>query len=178
MRVKIDLSQLESEPLRFDERLTLEAEHLDPDQVAEEFSVQLEGPVRAIGLGFSVDGSFEAAGKLSCGRCLEPVQWRSREQFGVEYRRRETHPDKDEVALDEGDLSVAFLTDNMLDLSRLAVEQVLLALPMRVLCTEECAGLCPKCGANLNIADACRCEPDTDPRWDALRDVAGGDTAN
>jgi uncharacterized protein len=178
VRVKIDLSQIESEPLRFDERLTLEAEHLDPDQVAEEFSVQLEGTVRSIGPGFSVEGSFEATGKVSCGRCLELVPWQAQERFAVEYRRRDAHPDEDEVALDDGDLDVSFLTDNKLDLNRMAAEQVLLALPMRVLCAEECAGLCPKCGANLNIAGACRCEPETDPRWDALRDVAGGDAAN
>ena len=104
--------------------------------------------------------------------------WSPEEKFAVEYRRRDAHPDEDEVALDEGDLDVAFLTDDALDLSRLAAEQVLLALPMRAVCDDECAGLCPRCGANRNVQGACRCEPDTDPRWEALRGLAGSDTAN
>ncbi len=41
-----------------------------------------------------------------------------------------------------------------------------------ILCREDCAGLCPSCGANLN-AGACDCPPPSpDSRWDALRDVA------
>ena len=70
------------------------------------------------------------------------------------------------------------MTDEVLDLSDMAAEQVLLALPMRVVCAEECAGLCPQCGGNRNLEGACRCEPETDPRWAALRDIVGGETAN
>jgi uncharacterized protein len=100
------------------------------------------------------------------------------EHYSLEYRRREAHPDELEVALEDGELDVGFLTDEVLDLSEVAVEQVLLALPMRMVCDEKCAGLCPRCGANRNLEGACRCEPDVDPRWAALKDIVGGQTAN
>ncbi len=176
--MKIDLSQIADEPLRFDERLSLEPERLDQDQVAAPVEVHVVGTVRSVGPGFSVDGSFEATGTLACVRCLEPVEWQVREEFSLEYRRREAHPDDLEVALEDEELEVGFLTDEVLDLSDMAAEQVLLALPMRVVCAEECAGLCPQCGGNRNVEGACGCEPETDPRWAALRDIVGGEAAN
>jgi uncharacterized protein len=176
--VKIDLSLLESEPIRFNERLALEPERLDPDLLVDTVTVQLTGTVRSVGPGVHVDGSFHAEGEVTCARCLEPVRWQTDEEYAVEYRRRDAHPVEEELALDEGELDVAFLTDDVLDLKRLAAEQVLLALPMRVVCDDECAGLCPQCGANRNTAGACRCEPETDPRWEALRNLAGSDTTN
>jgi uncharacterized protein len=176
--VKIDLSQIDDEPLRFDERLSLEPERLDQDQVTAPVEVHLVGTIRSAGPGFSVDGTFEATGPLVCVRCLEPVEWQVCEHYSLEYRRREAHPDELEVALEDGELDVGFLTDEVLDLSEVAVEQVLLALPMRMVCDEKCAGLCPRCGANRNLEGACRCEPDVDPRWAALKDIVGGQTAN
>jgi uncharacterized protein len=178
VRVKIDLSQIDNEPLRFNERLSLEPERLDQDQVSAPVEVRLEGTVRPLGPGFSLVGSFEASGTLTCVRCLEPVEWHVREQYSLEYRRREAHPDGLDIALDDDELEVGFLTDEMLDLSDVAAEQVLLALPMRVVCDEKCAGLCPRCGANRNLEGACSCEPEIDPRWAALRDIVGGETAN
>jgi uncharacterized protein len=51
-------------------------------------------------------------------------------------------------------------------------EQVLLSLPARTLCREDCKGLCPRCGHNLNT-DPCECDPaPADPRWAALSDLA------
>jgi uncharacterized protein len=176
--VKIDLSQIDNEPLRFDERLSLEPERLDQDQVNAPVEVHLVGTVRPLGPGFSVDGSFEATGTLACVRCLEPVEWQVREEYSLEYRRRDAHPDEFEVALDDGELEVGFLTEEALDLSDVAAEQVLLALPMRAVCDEECAGLCPRCGANQNQEGACRCEPEVDPRWAALRDMIDTESAN
>jgi uncharacterized protein len=176
--VKIDLSQIDAEPLRFDERLSLEPERLDQDQVTTPVDVHLVGAISSVGPGFSVDGSFEATGTLVCVRCLEPVEWQVREEFSLEYRRREAHPDDLEVALEDGELDVGFLIDEALDLSDVAAEQVLLALPMRVVCDEKCAGLCPRCGANRNLEGACRCEPEVDPRWAALKDIVGSETAN
>ncbi|MGH7783338.1 MAG: DUF177 domain-containing protein, partial [Candidatus Binatia bacterium] len=50
-------------------------------------------------------------------------------------------------------------------------EQILLDLPDQVFCTENCRGLCPKCGANRNLID-CKCEEDNvDPRWAALNNL-------
>lgn len=57
-----------------------------------------------------------------------------------------------------------------LDLTGKVRETLILALPIRFLCSEDCAGLCPGCGADLN-RDSCSCERETDPRWAALNEL-------
>jgi len=172
--VKIDISKLEHEPLRFDEELLVEAERLGADQVAGQVTVRLAGEVRPLEDVFSIAGSCAAEGSLSCSRCLEPVPWSVGEDFSFEYRLPESAPLDAEAGLDEGDLDVSFLHGQELDLTELAAEQVLLAMPMRILCQPNCAGLCPRCGTNLNEVDDCGCKPEVDPRWGALADLAGG----
>ena len=173
VRVKIDISSLESGPLRFDERLVVEPERLASEEVPSPIAVRLEGEVRSIGEAVSVLGRCRAEGSLACSRCLEPVPWTVDEEFCVEYRRPGGVLLDPEIGLEEDDLEVSFLEGDELDLLDLATEQVLLALPMRILCNESCAGLCPSCGANRNLADACGCEPEVDPRWQALAGLTG-----
>src|SRR5207244_12287968 len=50
-------------------------------------------------------------------------------------------------------------------------EQVLLAVPVKAICREECKGLCPHCGRNLNLEQCSCAEPVEDPRWAALKDI-------
>jgi uncharacterized protein len=57
-----------------------------------------------------------------------------------------------------------------IDLADKVREALLLDLPIRLLCREDCRGLCPSCGANLNAGD-CGCDAAADPRWSALRDL-------
>ncbi len=172
--MKIDISKLEYEPLRFDEELLVEAERLGPDQVAGQITVRLAGEVRPLEDVFSIAGSCAAEGPLSCARCLEPVSWSAAEDFSFEYHLPESAPLDAEAGLDKGDLNVSFLHGQELDLNELAAEQVMLAMPMRILCQSSCAGLCPRCGTNLNKVDDCGCKPEVDPRWGALADLAGG----
>ena len=172
--VKIDISKLAHEPLRFDEKLLVDAERLDSEQVAGPMKVHLEGEVRPHEGVFSITGRCSADGPLACSRCLEPVPWKVDEEFSVEYRMPASAPVDAEAVLEDADLDVAFLRGEELDLSDLAAEQVLLAMPMRIVCQEDCAGLCPRCGANLNNDGECGCEPEIDPRWGALADLAGG----
>ena len=171
--MKIDISKLEHEPLSFDQKLQVEAERLGTDEVAGPISVHLSGEVRPRGEIYSISGRCSADGPLACSRCLEPVTWTVEEEFSFEYRLPTSAPLDDEAGLDEADLDVAFLQGEELDLAELAAEQVLLAMPMRILCETSCAGLCPRCGANLNQVDDCGCEPEVDPRWEALADLAG-----
>jgi uncharacterized protein len=78
----------------------------------------------------------------------------------------------------EDDLTTAFYRDGMLDIIELLREQFQLALPMKPLCTEDCRGLCPECGANLNHA-SCGCVPKwEDPRLAALKGLVDRDKEN
>ena len=63
------------------------------------------------------------------------------------------------------------IDDDVVDLGPLVRDAIVLELPMAPLCTQDCAGLCPQCGANLNEG-ACGCVAPSDPRWanlDVLR---------
>ena len=171
--MKIDLSKLAEEPLRFNEELQVDSDKLDAELESAPVKVRLAGEVWPHGDVFTDAGRCEMAVELSCSRCLDPVLWTKGEDYSVEYRQAASVPMDDELALEGDDLDVSFLEGEELDLVALAAEQVMLALPMRIVCDEKCAGLCPRCGANRNEDGACSCEPETDPRWQSLADIAG-----
>lgn len=170
--MSISLSSVDERPVTFVEEVVLSADQLDSGQVAGSMTVRLEGRVLPMGGGYLVDGSMDAEGSLVCSRCLVPVSWKGNDRFSVELRHALDIAD-DDVELDKGDLDVVFINDDQLDIGSLAAEQVMLNLPMRILCQPECAGLCPRCGANNNQEDSCHCEPEVDPRWEALRGLEG-----
>ena len=75
----------------------------------------------------------------------------------------------EERAVTSDDVDVGFYEEPGLPLADAVCEQVSLWLPVRELCREDCKGLCPQCGANLN-EERCDCQEDfADSRWDALR---------
>lgn len=72
---------------------------------------------------------------------------------------------------DENDDDDYIIVDNMrFDLDELVREDIYLALPSRFLCGENCKGLCPLCGKDLNDGE-CGCTEPADPRWDALKEL-------
>jgi len=71
------------------------------------------------------------------------------------------------VELEPEDLGLLRLEDGILDTQPIVLEQVLLNIPMKPLCKQDCAGLCASCGADLN-SEPCACERVHDPRWQAL----------
>lgn len=84
------------------------------------------------------------------------------------YDRQFPHLVVRELAEEEDDGDYVVTEDDRLDLSELVREDVLLDLPTKYLCREDCRGLCPKCGRNLNEGD-CGCDRrEIDPRLAAL----------
>ena len=110
------------------------------------------------GENFTLKGNFKANLTCTCVKCLK--------EFGLDLDREIDVlfiPMKDmdsdiELELEEKDLNVSAYTETI-DLFQIVEEQVVLALPMRITCSEECVGLCSGCGKE---ADHCTCEPDTE----------------
>jgi uncharacterized protein len=75
-----------------------------------------------------------------------------------------TSPDTDE-------LTTPYLTDDRLDLSAWARDALILALPEKILCRPDCAGLCPECGRDLNREPHVHEGEEADPRWAALQQL-------
>ncbi|MCB9010819.1 MAG: DUF177 domain-containing protein [Actinobacteria bacterium] len=96
-----------------------------------------------------------------CWRCLEDA-------------RVDIHADATETSEDgtsDPDLTSLYLDHGILDVAAWMRDAVVEELPPAIHCREDCAGLCPQCGANLNT-DPCDCEPPPDPRWSGLAELA------
>lgn len=119
-----------------------------------------------------LQGSVSAVIEVRCDRCLAPIVVPVDANFDVAYvpaETGETAPEAMELQAD--DLDLAVYEGGYLDIDELAREQLLLALPARQLCREDCKGLCPTCGADLNT-QTCQCEQQAiDPRWAALAEM-------
>ena len=116
-------------------------------------SVELEGgAVRVV-------GQLRTAIQLTCVRCVEPIDRGLQRKFDLffEPREAELFRKNDEVELADVDTSTAFMAGTELLLDEIVHEQVLLAVPMKPLCKEDCKGLCATCGRNLNTGE-CDCQ--------------------
>jgi len=118
---------------------------------------------------FQLDGHVQTALDLPCSRCLEPFVQPVDVPFQLRYQPHAMNRGEDEREIEEDDLSTAFYENDEIDLGQLMREQFLLSLPMKPLCGDDCKGLCPECGTNLNRA-TCDCRNDwEDPRLAVLK---------
>ncbi len=116
-------------------------------------------------------GSVEAQLEFNCARCLDPVAHAIKWNFDLIFRPQGVDRRADEVAISEAETEIGYYQGEGLMLEDVLREQVLLATPVRALCREDCKGLCPQCGRNLNV-EQCDCEQHlSDPRWDALSEI-------
>lgn len=129
----------------------------------------VDGHARRKGDEVRLRGTIKAEVEAACDRCLRHVGMPVEVEFDTAFIPSESVAGAAEnIELQEEDLGVSFFEGDSIDVDELVREQILLALPVRLLCGEECRGLCPHCGSDLN-ANACRCaEQQTDPRWAAL----------
>ncbi len=135
----------------------------------------VQGDVTRTDRGILVKGALDARIELACSRCLGPFSVSLKLNIEEEYfpttdiMTGTSPPVPDEpgyFTIDE---------HNILDLTEATRQYALLATPMKPLCQEDCAGLCPTCGQNLNQAP-CNCPPQTaDPRWAELSKLALAD---
>lgn len=117
---------------------------------------------------FTGRGWVQAAVTLRCGRCLKPFNTVLDAEVDALFRR---DADADVVVEDAQDALEAYpLRGHYADLAPALLEALVLEVPFSPLCAEDCAGLCPVCGADM-AAEPCECEiPTEDPRLAPLRD--------
>lgn len=154
----IGLKELEQHPLTFREEFapgTIDFRTGEFRQVAPlraDLTAEMEG--REI----RIAGRLGTRVELACARCLEPVERDIAPSFDLLYQPVSAIQvrEGEEIELGPEDTDVGFFTGQGLFLADVLAEQVNLALPMKVVCQEECRGLCSGCGANLN-RERCRC---------------------
>jgi uncharacterized protein len=167
------------------ESLTAEGKPFEQTYAPGELSLEdehatLAGGVRAWGRAsrkgdeVRVRGSLQTSVELPCDRCLGPVPTPVNVDFVANFVRSGDLTAEAKELRDE-DLEVSVYDGDSVDLDEIVREQILLALPARQLCRDDCKGLCPACGKNLN-AESCDCaRHETDPRWAALADIKDRD---
>ncbi|MGC8762188.1 MAG: YceD family protein [Acidobacteriota bacterium] len=117
--------------------------------------------------GYRLKGGFPFQGSLPCSRCLRPVALSGEASFDLEFRPSAS---EEKVSLGgeaPGEPDVVYYEEDRVAFAFLVQQQIFLEIPEKVLCRENCPGLCPRCGKDLNEGP-CGCPPEGDPRWDAL----------
>ena len=110
-------------------------------------------------------GSFEFVLEVPCDRCLSPVNERILCEFDQELLSNEKKASTDE------DYDDSFMHDMEFDIEEFVNMYVLMNMPSKVLCHEDCKGLCLVCGHNLNESD-CGCDSFVpDPRMAEIADI-------
>jgi uncharacterized protein len=143
--------------------LALGGERYVPDPATVPAKLEIS---RMVGQGYALRLSFEAALQGSCMRCLKQAAPR------IEVDAREVDRPAGRGADGDEELASPYMQDEVLDVAGWAQESFVLAVPVKVLCREDCAGLCPECAADLNeVGRDHRHEAGIDPRWAKLREL-------
>ena len=150
-----------------------------PEEVAQEGDayrivapVELDFDVHKDKEKFRLEGTVRTQLELMCSRCLEPYRMPVDASFDLRFLPATEMPTEEERELEDEDVDISYYRDDQIDLNELLREQFYLALPMKPLCTEDCKGLCPQCGTNLNTG-TCSCEAVwEDPRLAPLKGLA------
>lgn len=159
MRIRVDEIPDAGRFLHFhwgDEQLR---QHLLPD---DPFDVRLARPLNVHLEVYRRPDHIRIEGRLlgtlgfTCHRCLKGFTESLDEAVNVFLYEQQKAPEQEETQLARGELSYEFYDGEIIEIDQLVLEQVLLALPVKVLCSEACLGLCLHCGANLND-ESCGC---------------------
>lgn len=113
-----------------------------------------------------ISGETDVTIAIPCDRCLEEVSVEIHLVIDRRYPLGDSVSEEDEDAEDTD-----YVTGSNLDIDKLIYDEILVNWPMKVLCREDCKGICRKCGANLNYK-TCSCDrTEPDPRMAAIQDV-------
>jgi uncharacterized protein len=175
----IDVHELELHPLHFQEEI-------GPDKIELGDDVRQVNILKTSGRADLVEehhgkhktlqdirlkGDLSTRLQISCARCLEPVMQDVARSFDLLYRPQGSDAGHAELSVTDAEAEIGYYTGKGVELEDVLREQILLALPLRTLCREDCKGLCPQCGKNLNEGPCACAEPLEDPRWAALKDI-------
>ena len=131
----------------------------------------ISGKVRLSGHEVFVNGHVETRVQVECDRCLQQVELPVNSDFSLEYITGSDYESSEVAELTEAEMSVAVFDGKALDVDEIVKEQVVLAVPTRMLCREDCKGICPECGVDRNTGECSCVTNDIDPRWAALKNL-------
>ncbi|MGO8815870.1 MAG: YceD family protein [Terriglobia bacterium] len=120
--------------------------------------LKLDVTAELLGAEIRIRGHLATCLETGCDRCLGVVQIPVNSDFDLFYRPMKTIAVEGEIEIPTKELEIGFYSGDGIELADVATEQVILSVPMKVVCKPDCKGLCPVCRVNRNLA-RCDCAP-------------------
>jgi uncharacterized protein len=120
-----------------------------------------------------IQGRLETRLESFCARCLEPLTQDVKREFDLLYRPQGADAGRDEMSVTDAEAEISYYEGDGILLDDVVREQILLAVPLKLTCREDCKGLCPQCGKNRNLEECSCVTIMEEPRWAALKDIRG-----
>ena len=167
----ISLQELQVRRVRF--KVEVPPGEIDyDDKVTQATPLHAEGKAELLSSALAeirIEGKLDVAMNTPCDRCLETAAVTVDAPFDLVYMPADDRRSGGEAEIDRSAIEVGFYEGSGLRLNDVLREVVLLALPMQVVCSEDCKGICPACGTNRNQGN-CGCRSELpDNRWSKLK---------
>ncbi len=169
----IGLHELKLRPVQFEVDVL-------PGEVDFDLKLKQDSVLHAVGVAQLIDhslgeirvkGDLNVSMEATCDRCLETAKHPVVSRFDLAYMPASEAAAGGEAEVDEAGVEVGYYEGSGIELNEILREVVLLALPMRLVCSEDCKGICPVCGQNRNLLD-CGCHMEAaDDRWSKLKAI-------
>ncbi len=128
--------------------------------------IKLDGNLNKMGEMLTLHGTIKTLLELTCSRCLEKFN------YAVDIVIEERFTSNDGANRDD---DVIFIDSDTIDITEVIENNIILTMPIKRICREDCKGLCQHCGTNLNLS-TCQCDnDDIDPRLAKLKDMFSTD---
>ncbi len=148
-------------------RLSVTASEIALDDYPEySYPISAKLDIEKIGRNIFIKAGLQAQVDLICDRCAESFSTQVEDAVQLLYTTDQNMRDREDE-----DVFVISETTDIIDIENPVRETLVTALPVKRLCKEDCRGLCPSCGTNLNVS-SCDCQSNRmDPRWEKLQQL-------
>jgi uncharacterized protein len=169
--MRIELDKLEELGGKFTRLYEANDLPLDDPEVRLIGPAEVSGRLQREGNDVALRGRLKSKLEVVCGRCLQPVELQISADFSERFVRAVSWAAEEQHELQSEDLNISVFDGEGIELDDLVREELLLAVPVNVLCRQDCKGLCPICGTDRNL-NPCQCEVDeVDSRWQKLKEL-------
>ncbi|KKQ78552.1 MAG: hypothetical protein UT02_C0063G0002 [Parcubacteria group bacterium GW2011_GWC2_38_7] len=163
----IEISEIPESGYKINEQISASALKID-DELEFPGPIVVSIDVKKVRSEALTKGVTEFSVKQTCSLCLENFISTISSSFEIEFKAAPAESIEEDHELEKEELDIVYIKGPEIDLFEVIREQIFLSLPMKPVCSPECLGLCPKCGANLNL-DKCNCKVEpVGPRFKIL----------
>ena len=174
--MRIELENLEGGKGSFAQTYQPDELDLMDERVRLQQPASVTGRIRTSGSEVRVSGTIDARVEVECDRCLKALEVAVSAKFALEYITGQEYESTQVAELSTEEMAVSVFDGEAIDVDEIVREQILLAVPDRALCKDDCKGICSNCGTDLNSGN-CNCESsEIDPRWEALKKFKNGNS--